>query len=98
MNENVTITYQGDANRGEYRALVPGSEHFGRLTWIRAGDARLVDHTIVPPPIGGRGIAAQLVEAIVADAREQGFRIVPQCSYVAAQFRRHPEWADLLAG
>ena len=45
----------------------------------------------------GGGVAQLLVEALVADAREQGFRIVPQCSYVAAQFRRHPEWADLLA-
>lgn len=97
MSEKVEIIHQGDENRGEYRAFVPGSEHFGRMTWHRAGAARLVDHTIVPPEIGGRGIAAQLVEAIVADAREQGFKIIPQCSYVAAAFRRHPEWADLLA-
>jgi predicted GNAT family acetyltransferase len=34
---------------------------------------------------------------MVADARAQGFTIVPQCPYVAAQFRKHPEWADLLA-
>jgi predicted GNAT family acetyltransferase len=45
----------------------------------------------------GRGVAQFLVEALIADAREQGFRIVPQCSYVAVQFRRHPEWVDLLA-
>ena len=45
----------------------------------------------------GQGVAQVLVEALVADAREQGFKIVPQCSYVEAQFRRHPEWADLLA-
>ena len=96
MSEKIEITHQGDENGGEYRAIVPGSEHFGRMTWRKAGDARLVDHTIVPPEIGGRGIAAQLVEALIADAREQGFRIIPQCSYVAAAFRRHPEWADLL--
>jgi predicted GNAT family acetyltransferase len=42
-------------------------------------------------------VAQLLVEALIADAREQGFRIVPQCSYVAAQFRRHPDWADWLA-
>jgi predicted GNAT family acetyltransferase len=45
----------------------------------------------------GQGVAQVLVEALVADARAQGFKIVPQCSYVAALFRRHPEWADLLA-
>ena len=26
-----------------------------------------------------------------------GTKIVPLCSYVVAQFRRHPEWSGLLA-
>lgn len=47
--------------------------------------------------IGGRGVAARLVDALIADARKFGFRIVPQCSYIDAAFRRHPEWADLRA-
>jgi predicted GNAT family acetyltransferase len=34
---------------------------------------------------------------MVADAREQGFTIEPQCSYVDALFRRHPDWADIRA-
>jgi len=97
MSETVEIIHHSDGNGGEYRAIVPGSEHIGRMTWREVGGARLVDHTIVPPEIGGRGIAAQLVEAIVADAREQGFKVIPQCSYVAAAFRRHPEWQDLLS-
>jgi hypothetical protein len=33
----------------------------------------------------------------IADARSQHFTIDPQCSYVAAQFDSHPEWADLRA-
>jgi predicted GNAT family acetyltransferase len=51
----------------------------------------------VPPEGRGQGIAGKLLDALITDAREQGFKIVPQCSYVAAAFRRHPEWADLLA-
>ena len=46
---------------------------------------------------GGRGVAGKLVEALIADARAQGFTVVPECSYVAAAFKRHPEWSDLLA-
>jgi predicted GNAT family acetyltransferase len=93
----VTITRNGDEAAGEYRAHVAGSSAVGRLTWKRRGAVRIADHTTVPPAIGGRGVAALLVEALVADARAQGFRIDPECSYVEAAFRRHPEWADLRA-
>jgi predicted GNAT family acetyltransferase len=95
--EGLEITRHEYATQGEYQAHVPGSEAVGRLTWVVRGGARIADHTLVPTEIGGRGVAAALVDALVADAREQGFTIVPQCSYVEAQFRRHPEWADLRA-
>ena len=42
-------------------------------------------------------MAAKLVEALVADAQTEGFLIDPVCSYVAAQFKRHPDWASLNA-
>ena len=93
--EQLTITSHDDGARGEYRAELAGNPHVGRMTWVKRGDARVVDHTLVPPEIGGRGIAAKLVEAIVADARAQGFKIIPQCSYVVAAFERHPEWSDI---
>lgn len=56
-----------------------------------------IDHTRVPDTYRGQGLAQLLVERGIADARISGTRIVPACSYVAAQFRRHPDWADLLA-
>jgi predicted GNAT family acetyltransferase len=95
--EGLQITSTGDAASGEYRATLPDTDAVGRLTWKARGEARIADHTLVPPEIGGRGVAAALVDALVADAKEEGFKIVPQCSYVEAQFRRHPEWSDLLA-
>lgn len=95
--EGIEITSTGNEASGEYRATVPGSDAVGRLTWKARGNARIADHTLVPPEIGGRGVAAALVDALVADAKSEGFTIVPQCSYVEAQFRRHPEWADLRA-
>lgn len=93
----LTITRHDFDRSGEYQAAVPGSAQIGRLTWLTRGDVRIATHTLVPPEIGNRGIAARLVEAMIADARELGFRIDPQCSYVDAAFRRHPEWAELRA-
>jgi len=93
----VTIIRHGDGQAGEYRAHIEGERAIGRLTWVLRNGVRLAEHTVVPSAIGGRGVAARLVEALVADAREQGFRIDSACSYVDAAFRRHPEWADLRA-
>jgi uncharacterized protein len=95
--QGTVITRHDQGARGEYHAAVPGSEAIGRLTYQRRGDVLIADHTLVPPEIGGRGVAARLVEALIADARKEGNKIVPQCSYVEALFRRHPEWADLRA-
>lgn len=93
----LTITHHDHGMRGEYRARLAGHDSVGRLTYQRKGDVLVVDHTIVPREIGGRGVAAELVKAVVADAEAQGAKIVPQCSYVDAMFRRHPEWAALKA-
>ena len=95
--DEITITRTGGGSSGEYHAAVAGSSAIGRLTWTEQHKVRAAEHTLVPPEIGGRGVAAKLVEALVADARQHGFTIDPQCSYVAAAFKRHPDWADLHA-
>ncbi len=94
----VTVTHRGGGGSGRYVAEVAGARETGHLDWKSAGDGvRIATHTIVPRPIGGRGVAAELIKALVADAQEHGFRIVPQCSYFARMFDRHPEWAELRA-
>ncbi|HMA32103.1 MAG TPA: GNAT family N-acetyltransferase [Casimicrobiaceae bacterium] len=60
------------------------------------GSAMRLVHTEVPPSLEGRGIAARLVAAALAHARDQGLSVIPVCSYVRAYMRRHPEAAGLL--
>ncbi|MBO9517982.1 MAG: N-acetyltransferase [Porphyrobacter sp.] len=97
MAQPIEIVRTDEVHHGSYRATLPGIDRAAELTWIARGPARIANHTFVPPEMRGKGIAQQLVEALIADARTLGFTIDPQCSYVEAQFRRHPEWADLLA-
>jgi predicted GNAT family acetyltransferase len=96
MPQSITVTRTDETTHGAYRIALDDAPRPAELTWRALGPLRIADHTFVPPEMRGRGVAQVLVEALIADAREQGFKIVPQCSYVAAQFRRHPEWADLL--
>lgn len=93
----LTVTREDTPTSGRYVIhLAPGAE--AEMTFRKAANGNItIDHTGVPPAYEGRGLAAKLVNQAIADARAQGFKITPICSYVVAQFRRHPEWADLRA-
>jgi len=57
----------------------------------------IADHTGVPDSLRGSGAGLALVQALVAAARAEGFKIIPLCPFVKAQARKHPEWADVFA-
>ena len=92
------ITRVDDGETGAYYADVEGTDVKAELTWRAKGASRVADHTFTPPEARGQGIALKLVEALVADARAEGFTIVPTCPYVVVQFKKHPEWTDVRAG
>ena len=95
---SVTVAHEDAPHGGRYVAHVDGSAHTGHLDWEPVEEGvRVATHTIVPPQIGGRGVAAILVNRLIEDARSQDFRIVPQCWYVAKKFDENPDWADLRA-
>ncbi|MEO7412250.1 MAG: GNAT family N-acetyltransferase [Opitutaceae bacterium] len=56
----------------------------------------ILTHTFVPPELRGRGLAEKLVRRALDDARAQGMKVVPACSYVAAFIQRHSEYRLLL--
>jgi hypothetical protein len=96
--EKVSITREMDATGGRYVARVEGFPGEAELTFVRAdSNVFVADHTLTPVPLRHRGIATQLVERLVADARREGFSIRPTCPFVVDLFDRHPDWSDLLA-
>ncbi|SKA37076.1 hypothetical protein SAMN02745126_05879 [Enhydrobacter aerosaccus] len=58
------------------------------------GDRLVFTHTEVPPEDEGQGIGSRLVRGALDDARRNGFKIVPACSFVVDFVRRHPEYSD----
>lgn len=57
----------------------------------------IADHTGVPDAFRGQGVGLRLVEALVADARANGYKVMPLCPFVNATRKKHPEWADVFA-
>jgi uncharacterized protein len=79
------------------RFIVDVDGHSGYLEYEAGSGTMTITHTIVPPAIGGRGIAGRLVQAALAYAREAGLKVDPRCSYADAWMRRHPEFYGLRA-
>lgn len=96
MPAEISIKREDGRHGRWYAALEGGAE--AEMTYRRwDGGIISIDHTFVPESHRGQGIAEALMQAAITDARADGLRIRPLCSYAVLQFRRHPEWRDLLA-
>ena len=85
---------QHDRARHRFELVVDGEAC--ELDYRDDGGTMTITHTGVPPALGGRGLAGQLVQAAFDWARGAGRRVVPACSYAAGWVKKHPEYADLV--
>jgi len=97
MTKSEEITLEDTSTGGRYVINLPNGAEAYMTFRNRDVDTIIIDHTFVPDQFRGRNLAQKLVMRGISDARAKGLKIVPQCSYVAAQFRRHSDWSDLLA-
>jgi predicted GNAT family acetyltransferase len=88
-----TIDHDRDARR--FETTVDGA--LCELDYQLADGVMTITHTGVPPQVGGRGLAAALVESALTTARAEGWKVVPACSYADVWMRRHPDFGDLRA-
>lgn len=73
---------------GELAGFARYADHRGVRTFI---------HTEIDERFEGMGLASLLIADALADVRARGMTIVPQCPFVNAYVRHHPEVSDLLA-
>jgi uncharacterized protein len=82
-------TINHDSNAHRFSTEVDGVRAV--LDYTLADSVMTITHTGVPQPIGGRGVAADLMRAALHAARSAGWKVNPACSYAAAYLRRHPD-------
>lgn len=96
MSETFDIRFEDGETKGRY-VVEAADGSVAEMTFTKVGASQLIiDHTGVPDAFRGKGVGALLVARAVEDARAAGKTIIPLCPFAAAQFRRHPEWADVL--
>ena len=92
--ENVTLQ-PNEKGHGHFYIL-DAEEQVAEMVVSIAGNMLTVYHTEVLPKAEGKGLAKQLLSAMVDYARKNGLKVIPLCPYVHAQFKRHPEvYADV---
>lgn len=83
-------------SKGRYTLAAPGGA-VAELSFSKAGATMIIiDSTEVPEAFRGQGVGVKLITRAIDDARVAGLKIIPLCPFAQAQFRRHPEWADVL--
>ena len=90
--QDINIIHNESAKRFETSI----DAHVGYISYQKRDDKLVYDHTIVPQELGGRGVGSALVKYALNYARDNGKKVVPQCSFVASYIEKHPEYQDLL--
>lgn len=91
--DDITVTNNEEAQR--FEATVDGLHAI--ITYRRFPDRIVFNHTEVPPPLEGKGLAAKLSRVALDFARANHLRVVPLCAYVSSFLRKHREFQDLVS-
>ncbi|GEN79765.1 GNAT family N-acetyltransferase [Actinotalea fermentans] len=93
---DVIVRDHPERSRWEARLGGPDARVAGYAAYRREDGRITFTHTVVEPEHEGAGIGSALARAALDDARTAGLRVVPQCPFIAAWIRRHPDYADLV--
>lgn len=76
--------------------IMNGEERIGEMLLSISGKDMSVYHTEVAPKAEGKGLAKQMLDEMVAYARNNTLKVIALCPYVHAQFTRHAnEYGDV---
>lgn len=84
-------------NEEEKQFELHHNNHVAFLEFFREGEKIYLTHTETPEALRGKGVAAQLVQRSLQCCKDNGFIVVPQCSYVAHYVDNNPQWRDILS-
>lgn len=85
MDQEITI--QHDLADKQFYITIDGSRAY--LAYMDLGRKTLdIYRTFVPNALRGKGLAAKLTERALQFASEEGYQVIPSCSYVERYMQR----------
>ena len=96
MNNQLTLEQDDNGATGQYNVIQDG-QRIGAISysWIQP-DHMSVDYVMVDPMLRGKGLGNQVMLALAAEARKDGFKMTPVCGFARAVFIRNTDLHDVL--
>ncbi|MEZ8931431.1 MULTISPECIES: GNAT family N-acetyltransferase [unclassified Vibrio] len=70
---------------------------FAVVKYQKDGDVLHITSTRIPDELQSKGFGKVMMESVLPEIEQAGFKIVPICSYVIHYMNRQPQWAHLLS-
>ncbi len=92
----MNIKQSDDTKHGTFE-IFDANVKAGEMAYTWAGDSMLIiDHTDVEDQFRGQGIGRQLLDALVAFAREREIKVIPLCPFSKSVFDKDQSIHDVL--
>ncbi|MBF4456478.1 N-acetyltransferase [Acinetobacter sp. SK-43] len=92
----MNIKQSDDTKHGTFE-IFDADVKAGEMAYTWAGDSMfIIDHTDVEDQFRGQGIGRQLLDALVAFAREREIKVIPLCPFSKSVFDKDQSIHDVL--
>ena len=91
----MTDNFRDNEARNRFELETGGAIAF--VTYRKSPGAITLEHTEVPPELGGKGIGSKIARATLDAVRAQGCKLTVECEFIQGFMKKNPEYNDLLA-
>jgi predicted GNAT family acetyltransferase len=91
----MTDNFRDNEARNRFELETGGAIAF--VSYRKSPGAITLEHTEVPPELGGKGIGSKIARATLDAVRAQGRKLTVECEFIQGFMKKNPEYNDLLA-
>ena len=93
----MTLAITHDKDHNQFMVIVEGKT--ATLKYSILADEKTLDYysTYVPSELRGRQIGQELAKFALDFAVDNGYQVIPTCSFVEQFIKRHPEYKKIVA-